>query len=131
MVVARVYYKNDLYLRVLDNGKVDFDLARSLEFIRQKIKENLLTFLGECFNNTEIGFPYREQVLVNSPDLLAIRAIFYQALMDTPGVNRVEELELEIDKATRNLFVQFTVISDSDEVLQIDSRSDKDFILQV
>lgn len=130
-MLFKLYFPNDIALRVLPNGKTDFDFAVSLNFIRQKIKENLLTWLNECFNNISIGMPYRERILVNSPNLLEIRSIFYKAIIQTPGVNRIENLELNLDKKTRNLEVQFTVITDSDEVLEVDSRNNKDFIIQI
>lgn len=130
-MLAKMIYANDIYLRTLPNGLKDFDFVINKEFVKTKIRHNLLTFLGECFNDTRIGMPYKQRILVNSPDLLSIRSIFYQAIMETPGVANLLDLSLDFDKINRTLAVSFTALLDSNEELQVDARRDLSFILQI
>lgn len=130
-MLAKIVYLNDLALQVLPNGKKTFDFARGAEYTRQKINHNLKTWLNECFNNQTVGMPYRQRILVSSPDLTSIRSIFYQAIMKTAGVQQIVSLDLEFDKQQRLLLVSFEALLDNDETLRVDPRADQDFILSV
>lgn len=130
-MLVKTYYNNDLSLRVLPNGKKDFDIAINVGFVRQKLKENILTWRGECFNNLNIGFPYNEQVFITSPDLILIKNSFRETIESVPGIRQVIELNLDFDKKARTLYVKFTCVLVSGENFTIDSRSDQDFIILI
>ena len=129
MAIVRIVYQNDIALKTLDNGLKDFDLITGSAYIQQKLKHRLLFQLGEWFADIRQGFPYRERVLVSNPDLVSIRSIFYQAIIETPGITAVNSLVLLFDKLNRTLGVQFTATMEGGEVLTIDPRINTDFIL--
>jgi len=132
MAVLKRIPIGDLGLKRLDNGLVDFDLAINANYVRQKIRHKLLTWKGEYFADSRIGMPYKQRVLVNNPNLLAIRNIFYQAISDTYGVERITSLTLQFDPVTSNLGVKFSAILNNGEILNVDpSEFDRDFIISL
>lgn len=100
------------------------------EAISQHIKIRLRFFLGEWFLNTSLGIPYFERIMVKTPDLQAISAIFQEAITETAGIDSVLQFKLDLDTITRALTVTFTAkmvgsdeILDFSNVIKIDSFS--------
>lgn len=93
----------------LDISTWDLELPPRLitgaDMIAQRIGIRFKFWLGEWFLDTREGVPYIEQVLVANPDLSLIRALFRRVITSTPGVKRVESLDLSFDRAARTLVV--------------------------
>jgi len=101
-------------LKQTDDGDLaiennSFSLVTESEEIRQRIKQNLQTFLGEWFLDTTLGVPYFQVVFdKNSPPSL-IEDVFKAAILETEGVvELVEFTDLDLDSATRELTVDFS-----------------------
>jgi hypothetical protein len=97
-------------LRVRDG---DLVLGKS---VAQAIKINLLFFRGEWFEDRGIGIPYFELVFRKGIKSELLYPIFHDALRTTPGVLKVNSLELELDSANRRLHVTWSVDSDEGDI---------------
>jgi len=82
--------------------------------IVQHLAIRLQFFLGEWFLDTRLGVPYFNQVLIKNPNLVVVRGLFRQVILTTPGVDTIEEFELDFDQAARKLTVTFTVRKSTD-----------------
>jgi hypothetical protein len=96
---------SDHDLEIGDDG--DLILVEDLDSIVQHLTIRLQFFLGEWFLDERIGFPYFEEVLRKAPDLNVVRSLFRDAILTTPGVLAVTELNLDYDGTTRTLSVSF------------------------
>lgn len=77
------------------------------------MRNRLFSVRGEWFADELVGIPYLEFIFVSNPDLGVIKNIYTQAIESIPGVLRVEELTLDVDKDTRNLAVTMEVRHES------------------
>lgn len=113
--MADMYLDNATRDIVIQNG--DLYLTSDIDFIetmRQRIRANLLTFLGEWFlddeNNPTVGVPYFQSLFADKiPTIELAEAIFIKALADIEGVTYVESLSFDYDRTTRVLNVSFKV----------------------
>ena len=131
----RLHIPSELVVQSLEAVQHDLDftggdlkLLDGAEAIRQHIKIRLQTFLGEWFLDQRIGIPYFQSILVKNPNTNAVRVIFNAAILTTPGVETLQELELDFDSPTRRLDVSFkALLTDSEEPLVFDEF----FIIEV
>jgi hypothetical protein len=131
MAVFRVILPNDLELVSNRAGKKALVFTTDTQYIRQKLKHRLLFMLGEFFGDVRQGMPYRERMLVSSPDLDLIKSLFWTAIEDSPGIQRVQSVDILFDKSNRSLGVSFVAQMSNGEALAIDSRRDSDFIIDL
>ena len=101
----------------LVNGQLVF-LEEGVEATAQKLKVRLLFFLGEWYLDQRQGVPYWETVLVKSPDLDRIKAMFRSVIIDCPGISGVEDISLTFDRPAREAFLSFDAITDDGQVLE-------------
>lgn len=88
----------------------DFKFTSSnLEYIAQKLRIKLKTFLGEYFLNVEIGLPFFEQIFVKSPNIDLIGDLFKQQILEEEEVDELVSFEQEWNKTTRALTTTFTI----------------------
>lgn len=80
-------------------------LVTGADAIAQRIAIRFKFWLGEWFLDTRQGVPYIERVLVANPDKSLIRTLFRRVIATTPGVKKVDELEVSLDRAARRLIV--------------------------
>ena len=83
----------------------------------QCITETLKTNAGEWFLNPLHGFDRFEILGEKYDQERAINALF-AALMQEPRVDRVENIELEFDRANRRLSVKYAVIKTTGETVE-------------
>lgn len=95
---------------VIENNR--FSLVEGSNYVEQKLKFNLQTFLGECFSNTTIGTPYFQEILGKKNNLPQIEALIKDEIIKTPGVINLTFFELDYDNNTRKLLVSFSVESE-------------------
>lgn len=84
----------------------------------QKLTARLRFFRGEWFLDLRQGVPYFEAMLVQNPDINAVRQIIWRIITETPGVKSLESLTLNWDKRTRKLQVLFQATHDSGAIIQ-------------
>lgn len=94
--------------------------------IVQNLQIRLQFFLGEWFLDTRLGMPYFEEILTKNPDLTRVRGIFRQAILTTRGIASIVSLNMNFDRATRALAVDFVVKKTDGEILAFD----REFIIE-
>lgn len=76
----------------------------------QRLRMRLRRLLGEWFLDTNLGTPYRRDILVKNPDMQVIRSALQKEILADPAVESVTEFSLEHDRVTRHLDVTFTAV---------------------
>jgi hypothetical protein len=94
----------------IDTSDEKWSLVDGDDAIIQHILIRLRFFKGEWFLDPTIGIPYYETILLKNPDLIAIRSVFRQAILTTPGIASLDSLLTELDNAERRLTVTFAAI---------------------
>jgi len=87
--------------------------------ISQKVKARLSFFKGEWFLDQNEGFPYWEDVLVNNPSMSKIYELFRRVISESPGVASLDSLDVSFDSVTRRLSVDFSLITDDGQIVDI------------
>ena len=77
--------------------------------ILQNLQQTLQLWLGEWFLDTTVGIPYRQQILVKSPNLDVIQADLVNAALDVPGVTSIVDYSVNFDSTGRSLTVSMSV----------------------
>lgn len=101
-------------LQTDSNGDIDIQngqlvLVSGQEEIRQHLEQRLRTFLNEWFLDLTIGVPYYDEVLKKNVNPNTIDSIFIDEILETPGVIRLLDFDLDLDNAMRLLKVNGTV----------------------
>ena len=111
----------DLALSTIDDDILvendQLDIVDGDDAIVQHLKIRLRFFLSEWFLDQRLGIPYLEQILVKNPNLVAVRNIFREAILETPGIATITRFDLQVDAAARKLTVEFTAEKEDGEVL--------------
>lgn len=97
-------------------SKGDFTFTSDLEAIRQAVQIRCQTFLGEWFLDLDAGIPYFQNVFVKSPNVAAIRQVFKSKIESVPGVLEVTKLDLDYNRSTRQLRIDFAANTDFGEL---------------
>ena len=114
---------NDL---LLDNDHdlviSEFDLAITDDDsrLKQKIKQELLSFKGDWFLDVEQGIPYYQEILGQRNSIEAIRSMFIEALRDIDEIADIKDLELNLDAATRILSIKLEVIDSLGSIVSLE-----------
>lgn len=95
----------------------DLVIIDGVDAMGQHVKIRLRLFRGEWFLDVRVGIPYYEKILVKNPDLVAVRAIFREAILETQGIVDLLDFALTVDSATRTMNLRFTATTDTDELL--------------
>lgn len=92
----------------IDIGGNKFSLTSGSNEVRQRLKQNLQTFLGEFFLDTTIGVPYFQVVFDKSSPPGLVADVFKDAILKTAGVVELIRFnDLDLDSGTRVLTVDF------------------------
>lgn len=97
-------------------NKGDLYLTTEYQAISQDVRLRLRFFEGEWFLDLDAGVPYFQSILVKSPNLDVIRDVISDAILEAPGVRSITSLNLDFDKATRELSVTGSVNTDLGEL---------------
>lgn len=103
MAITRLIPAGDLDL----TPSGDLLVISGSEEVRQRIFLRLKFFKSEWFRDLREGMPYYQAVLVAAPNLELVRSVFRKAILGTPGVLALPELNLSIDSVARTLSVTF------------------------
>lgn len=107
----------DLYLT---RGQLSLS-GTGRDAVVQTVRQRVFTNRGEWFLDLRVGLPYFTDILVKNPDMARVKSLFRQAILDTPGVESIETLELSLDRAARALTVTFeATLSDGSALTSAD-----------
>lgn len=73
----------------------------------QNVRTRLLTYLGECFLDTTRGTDWFGKVFIKPINLSTAETEIKRIIIQTRGVETLDNLELTFDSATRLLTVSF------------------------
>ena len=102
----------------LQNGDLVLDAD-----VAQAVKIRLLFVRGEWFLNRLQGVPYYEQIFIKNVNLGHISALFRQTIIETPGVNEINEFTFEFDGATRLFTLTWAADTDQGEISEVTTFS--------
>jgi hypothetical protein len=112
--------KKDLALNVtshdLDMQSNNFYFVDSLDYIKQKLKIKLLFVFGEWFLDTIQGVKYQDILWVKNPIMRDVDATIKATIMDTEGVLNILTYTSNLDNATRQLTISFSVNTTEGEI---------------
>jgi hypothetical protein len=83
----------------------DLVLVDGIDAIKQLLTQRLKFFLGEWFLALDKGIPYFEKVLIKNPNQIVLDTIFKKQILSTPGVQALEQFDLQLNTVTRSLAV--------------------------
>lgn len=101
----------------LDLTGHQISLVTGSDAIAQQLELRLRMFLGEHFLDTRLGIPFYRDVLVKNPNIPLLRSIFKEAILTTPGVVSLQDLQVVVNAAARQLELSFSATVDTDEIL--------------
>ena len=106
-MTAFVTTESDL---AIQNNNLALTTNDSDQEIEQRIRQNLLTYLGEWFLDITIGIPYLQLVYQKGVPAIMIEAAFKDVITNTPWVAALTQFDpIDLDSATRRLTVNFSV----------------------
>ena len=104
---------SDIRLDPITNADIDLstealELVDGTDAIAQHLLIRLRFVKGEYFLDTRLGVPYFEDIFIKNPNLVVVRALFRETILETPGVLSIERFDMDFDTANRKLRVDFT-----------------------
>jgi hypothetical protein len=94
----------------------DLPVVRGVDLIRQRLKQRLLTILGEWFLDGDIGLPWFDELAEKGVSNERVSALVLRVIAETEGVQEVVSFDLELNRRTRQLVINFRVISPEGEI---------------
>jgi hypothetical protein len=101
-------------LQLSDDGR-EILLTRGAALALQQIKVGAQIWTGTISWDPDAGLPMIGGILVKGPDFRVITQIFRQFLLATAAVVSVDELTVDLVRATRHLVVRFRVTCEDGE----------------
>ena len=89
---------------VIEAGELQF--VTGTDAIAQHVATRMRLFKGEWFLDRNIGVPYFDEVMVKTQDAALIAPIFRRVIEETPGIESVDRLDVELDSTTRTLSIE-------------------------
>jgi hypothetical protein len=96
----------------LDISTGDIQLSSGLAGVVQAVKLRFGLFRGEWFADLSAGIPWWEEILIKSPNIIAVREHFRLAILDTPYITEVTALEMTFNPSDRSLTVTWAANTD-------------------
>ena len=78
-------------------------LVDGIDAIKQSIQMRLKTFLGEQFNDEEVGVPWFTEILIKNPSFLVVGEIIKKKILETRGVTDIISFVFDLDGRTATL----------------------------
>jgi hypothetical protein len=92
----------------IDLSAGDLVFVTGADAVAQHLKIRLRFVRGEWFLDQRVGIPYRSQIWVKNPNLAAIRTTYRRSILSTPGVDKLERIDLSFDAPTREMRLEFS-----------------------
>lgn len=94
-----------------------FRLVTGQAEIRQRLIQNLKTFLEEWFLDSTIGLPYFQLIFVKGTPTSIISDYFKNEILNTVGVTELASFDpLDLETLTRELSVKFKALTPFGEI---------------
>jgi hypothetical protein len=90
---------------VLDGDSLNIVVDQ--DAVVQQLRAVFRTWRGEWFLDGSVGIPYRDEILVKSPDPVVVDSTFKLAILSVPGVIELLEYSLQLDNQLRRLNLSF------------------------
>lgn len=100
-------------------------LTDPTEETAQRLATKFKFFLGEWAFDPRVGLPLWERVFVKNLNLVAVRAMYREAILDDPNVDSLVSLSLDFDRTLRKLTLSFEAV-----LLDGENLTFEDFILR-
>lgn len=84
-------------------------LTDEIDLTRQRLKQRLLTILGEWFLDESIGIPYFQEIFKKGVSESRVRSLFLSVIKNTENIDKIEFFDLDFTESTRTLTLNFTV----------------------
>ena len=109
------YLETDAHdIEVVDG---EFRLTTDEEFIVQRIKVNIMMYLGEWFLDTTLGLDYFDKIFTKGGNITQrAEREFRRVIQAVEGVSSINSLDITLDNATRKLDVKVSIIGDTGEL---------------
>lgn len=101
----------------LDPATGDMAVVVGTDGVVSDLKSRLLTFLGEWWLDTSIGFPWTQEVLGQKLDEGNVRASVEAEALACPGIVSVEDVTSVFDTTARSLAITFSATDDLGAVI--------------
>lgn len=99
----------------LSDDERELVLTRGAAMALQQITAGAMIWTGTVDWDPDAGLPMLGTILVKGPDFRVLTQIFRGFLLSTAGVVSVDELSVELERATRHLVVRFRVTCEDGE----------------
>lgn len=99
-------------IRLNESGDIDVSAVGDIfitESVRQAVLIRLRWFFGEWRLGPDMGFKWFEEVFVKNPNLVKIRSLIRDEIMQVDGVTAAEVTSVKYDKAKRTAAIAYTV----------------------
>lgn len=94
-------------LALTDDG-TDLVVIRGAGMALQQIRDGVEVWRGTAGWDPEKGLPMLTDILIKGPDFRVLRKIFRDFLLETAGVVSVEKVDVNLNRTTRHLTVNFS-----------------------
>lgn len=88
------------------------------EEVRQHVEQRLRTLFQDWFLDRSLGVPYFEEFFIKNYDVNVMETLLINEILGTPGVLRILEFNMTIDKGNRTLAVDTLTIQTTDDVIE-------------
>lgn len=95
------------------------DFADDAESVAQRVKTRLLLLKEEWFLDTDAGVPYLQEIMVKPANLPLAEAVIKRTILETDGVTEIRSFSLQLNRNTRRLDVQATVVTEFENLADI------------
>ena len=107
MIGISIQPHNDIHLDATGN----LVMARDAEAVAQHLRQRLKFWRGEWFLDGSVGVDWLRFALGQAPSAIAIaEAQIKRAILATPGVREILEIDVIYDRASRGLIVRRCVV---------------------
>lgn len=107
-------------IRLNKSGDIDISPTGDIfitESVRQAVLIRLRWFFGEWRLGPDMGFKWFEEVFVKNPNLIKIRSLIRDEIMQVEGVTAAEVTSVKYDKAKRTVDIAY-VLTVGEEVFK-------------
>lgn len=105
--------------RLIENDDYSLSFSSDTEAIRQRLVARLQMFQGEWFLDTSAGAAWLQKVLIKPADIVKAESEIKRVILQTSGVVSLESIESDLDRATRELTVSFTAITETGDTIEV------------
>jgi len=111
------FKQNDAGDLVLENNNLVS--VNGANEVRQRVLQNLRTFMGEWFLDYSLGVPYFQDVFTKAVDRDAVSTVLQASILGSLGVLELLAFSLDFTPSTRSLGCDFTFRAYDGDIVKI------------